>query len=226
VVEAAHRIRVRLNAFGDIGHKAYKEEANSVRLLVTDLRNNYSEDLATLALNLWVDDLALAGTAFETIFTERNVEWTDRPDAKLKDVRKEIDNVYRPMTERINAAAVMDAVGTYDEFIHLLNTEIKYFVEHSHHHARKDIAHVAAAEIPTQPATGKPVTPIPQLTFTEEGKEPVELVFSVDFTLTYRDNVKPGTATIIAHGKGAYRGTKAVTFNIAQQVDGELKVEN
>jgi hypothetical protein len=215
MVDAAHRIQVRMNAFGNIESKAYEEEANSVRLLVTDLRNNYSADLFTLSLGQWIDELALAGAAFDTLFTRRNTEWADRPDAKLKDIRKEIDAVYRPMTERINAAALMDEAGQYDEFIRQLNREIEYFVDHSHRHARKDVAHVTAAGIADQPFTGKAITPIPQVFFTEDGKPTVELVFAKDFTVTYRDNIKVGTATIIIHGKGAYRGTKAITFNIA-----------
>lgn len=214
VVEAANRIRIRMRAFGNIGSKAYKEEANAVRILVNDLRNNYSEDMATLALTQWVDALALAGTAFDTLFVERNTEWSDRPKGKMTDVRRRVDAVYRPMTARINAAALMDDVGAFDEFINQLNREIKYFVDHSHRHARKDIAPVDAADIANQEYTGKNITPIPQLTYNEEGKEPVELVFSVDFTLTYRKNIAPGTATIIVHGKSKYRGRKIITFNI------------
>jgi hypothetical protein len=126
------------------------------------------------------------------------------------------------MTERINAAALLDAVGgTYDEFIRQINREIEYFVDHSHRHARKDIAHVTAADIPNQLYTGKAITPIPQIFFTEEDKPEIELVFAKDFTVTYKDNVKVGTATLIVHGKGAYKGTKTITFNIVRVANEE-----
>lgn len=39
---------------------------------------------------------------------------------------------------------------------------------------------------------------------------------TVDFSVTYRNNVNVGTATLILHGKGAYKGQKIVTFNIAR----------
>jgi hypothetical protein len=68
--------------------------------------------------------------------------------------------------------------------------------------------------IPAQPHTGKPVTPIPDVYYTEEGKPTIEPVFTKDFTVTYRDNIEAGTATLIIHGKGAYKGTKTVTFNV------------
>jgi hypothetical protein len=203
-----------MRAFGDIENKAYEEEANSVRILVIDLKANYSADLATLSLGQWIDELAQAAAAFDALFAQRNIEWAGKPDAKLKETRQQIDAVYRPMTERINAAALMDSTDTYDEFIRQFNREIAYFIDHSHRHARKDIAHVTVANIPTQPHTGKPVTPLPDVYYTEEGKETIELIFTKDFTVTYRDNIKPGTATLIIHGKGAYKGTKAITFNV------------
>jgi hypothetical protein len=216
-VEAANRIHIRMRAFGDIENKAYEEEANSVRLLVADLRNNYSADLTTLNLDPWIEELEMAGAAFDALFTQRNIEWADKPDAKLKDVRKAIDLVYRSMTGRINAAAVMGEDGLYDEFIRQHNREIEYFIEHSHHHTPRDISHVTVADILNQFFTGKPVTPIPDACYTEEGKPPVELAFTKDFTLTYKDNTEVGTATLIIHGKGAYKGTKAITFNIIAQ---------
>ena len=44
----------------------------------------------------------------------------------------------------------------------------------------------------------------------------VVLVRNVDYTLTYRDNRSPGTASITITGAGSYTGTKTITFKIAQ----------
>jgi hypothetical protein len=44
---------------------------------------------------------------------------------------------------------------------------------------------------------------------------PPKLRFSA---ATYKDNVEVGTATLVIHGKGAYKGTKTVTFNIASEI--------
>ena len=35
-----------------------------------------------------------------------------------------------------------------------------------------------------------------------------------DYTIVYKDNVEPGTATVTITGKGAYRGTRVITFGI------------
>jgi hypothetical protein len=123
------------------------------------------------------------------------------------------------MTDRINAANTMDGGSTYTDFIAQLNAEITYFNEHSHHHARKDIGagdHCVVETIDTQKYTEKAVTPIPKGYYREEGKPTVELVFAKDFSVTYKNNKEVGTAELTLHGKGAYKGQKTVTFNIAR----------
>ena len=44
-----------------------------------------------------------------------------------------------------------------------------------------------------------------------------ELVNKTDYTVTYKNNINPGTATIIIEGIGKYQGTKEVTFTIKDQ---------
>jgi hypothetical protein len=43
-----------------------------------------------------------------------------------------------------------------------------------------------------------------------------QLSLGKDFSVTYKNNVKVGTAELTIHGKGAYKGQKTVTFNIAR----------
>jgi hypothetical protein len=45
----------------------------------------------------------------------------------------------------------------------------------------------------------------------------VELVFSRDFEVGYRNNVEPGTATLIITGIGRYRGEMTTRFNIRRE---------
>ncbi|MDR3236031.1 MAG: hypothetical protein LBT48_04805 [Prevotellaceae bacterium] len=52
--------------------------------------------------------------------------------------------------------------------------------------------------------------------YREEGKPTVELVFAKDFDVTYKNNTDVGTADLTIHGKGAYKGQKLTTFNIAR----------
>ncbi|MDR3267676.1 MAG: DUF6261 family protein, partial [Tannerella sp.] len=213
-VAAANEIHGRMKAFGNIEGKSYDDEAAAVKILIRDLRTSYAVPVMTLGLGAWIDELDKAHVEFENLFVQRNAERAAKPDASSRSARKAVDNVFCQMTEIINASAVLDKTGAFVDFIAQLNGELKYAVEHTPHHARHDVAHVTVADIPTQPRTGKPVVVIPTVFFTVPGKPAVELVFTKDFTVTYRDNIEPGTATLVIHGKGAYKGTREITFQI------------
>ncbi|MDR3269829.1 MAG: DUF6261 family protein [Tannerella sp.] len=214
-VNAANRIYIRMKAFGDIENKSYEGVSAALGILIMDLRTHYAADIALLGLGEWLDQLEAAHLEFDTLFNQRNMEWADRPDVKLKDIRRRIDSFYRQIVDRINAAALLETKeGVYDDLIRQLNQEITYFNDHAPHHAKKDVAHVAVADIPTQSYTGKPVIVIPTVFFTQPDKPDVELTFAKDFTVTYKDNEAIGTATLIIHGKGAYTGTREITFQI------------
>jgi hypothetical protein len=73
------------------------------------------------------------------------------------------------------------------------------------------------APVATQIYTGRAITPLPKVCYGMENRPAVELVFGKDFSLTYKNNVEVGTACLTLHGKGVYRGTKSVTFNIAAE---------
>lgn len=75
----------------------------------------------------------------------------------------------------------------------------------------KNISNTTVSSIDTQRYTGKDICP----SVTVQIGSTV-LVRNVDYTLTYRDNRSPGTASITINGAGAYTGSKTVTFKIAQ----------
>lgn len=63
--------------------------------------------------------------------------------------------------------------------------------------------------IPAQNFTGSALTPKPTVTY--QGKTLAE---GTDYTLSYRNNINLGTATVVVTGKNNFRGTKAVEFTI------------
>ena len=70
-----------------------------------------------------------------------------------------------------------------------------------------------------QTYTGKALTPTPAVTL--PGKT---LKADRDFTATYKNNTKVGTATVTITGKGNFTGTKTVTFKIAPAEIGKATV--
>ena len=75
----------------------------------------------------------------------------------------------------------------------------------------RSIAKAAVAKVAKQTYTGKVIKPKPKVTL--GGRT---LRRGRDYTLTYKNNKKPGTATIIVKGKGNYRGTRRTTFRIVK----------
>jgi hypothetical protein len=73
--------------------------------------------------------------------------------------------------------------------------------------------YTSVAPIPDEVHNGKHRTPLPRVFVTLDG-ELIELVFAVDFDVTYRNNVNVGTAHLYIHGKGKYTGTFVTTFQI------------
>lgn len=75
----------------------------------------------------------------------------------------------------------------------------------------KDMSNTTVSSISTQRYTGKAVCPGVTVKIGS-----VTLRQDVDYTLTYQDNRRPGTASIVIKGAGSYSGSKTVTFKIAQ----------
>jgi hypothetical protein len=210
-VEASKVLKLRLTSFhGEIKKKAYEEEAAAVKILVTELKGVYSTQVERLGLDGWVTELEAARTDFERIFLLRNKEMADRPQEKLRKLRKEEDEVYHAIVERIDAYGALNGEGVTGQFVRELNSEVTYFNEHTHRRVRKDISRTTVALIPDQTWNGEPATPLPEVT-DEEGHK---LVFARDYDLNYRHNDAPGTATLHIRGKSAWKGERIVTFNI------------
>jgi hypothetical protein len=216
-VKAAKILEVRMKSFrGEIEKKAYEEESGAVKILVRDLQTTYAPQIAYLNLDSWVTEIENAQQEFERLFLLRNDELADRSHEKLEKVRKEIDAAYRQMIGQIDAYTVLNGDDSTEPFVRRINEEIVYFNDHIHHHAKKDIAKAAVNNIPDQVYSGKPVVLIPEV-FDEDK----ELVFSHDFELSYKNNNAVGTADVIIHGKGAFKGKKIVSFNIVHDIAGK-----
>ena len=80
---------------------------------------------------------------------------------------------------------------------------------------------VTVKGIKTQSYTGKAVSPAPAVTY--GGKK---LVKNTDYTVSYSKNTAIGQASVKITGKGLYKGTKTVNFNIRPATVTKLKVSS
>ncbi|MDR3266464.1 MAG: DUF6261 family protein [Tannerella sp.] len=219
-VEAAQVLDERFRTFGNIRQKPYEEESTAVQIFAKELQQKYSKEVIILKLTNWVNEIHAAEQLFTQLFVERNAELAGRPKENLREIRRNIEDGYYKMVALIEADAIANGNIKSSDFILQVNEQIKYFNEReAHRPVRKDLSeHVSVAPIETQAYTGKAVNVIPEVHYVEEGKPTKELTFTVDFTLTYKENINPGNAEIVIHGKGGYKGQKVVTFNIARTI--------
>jgi hypothetical protein len=223
IVMAAQSLYNRFQAFGNIRKKNYEAETTDVNLLLADLRSpTYALKVNLVGLPSWVVELTAAEAEFEKLYTQRRDETAKKPQGRILHARRDTDSHYHPMVDKLNAYAISLPVvpDPMSVFMSKLNVVVDYFNERFHP-VKKDISvgdRCIVEVIPPQKYTGNAITPIPIVSYREEGKKVVALTFAEDYSVTYRNNRKVGTAEAILHGKGAYKGQKIVTFNIEEEV--------
>ena len=117
VVEAARRLKVVFNSYGNLAKKPLNEETSGIYNLVQELRKNYSEDLQDTKLNDWIDRLEGENYAVDSILMQRDKQTASKTKLKMKDVRTNTDKAYLAILERLNAMIVMEGEAEYEDFV-------------------------------------------------------------------------------------------------------------
>jgi hypothetical protein len=222
----AFHISNLLGNYGDFIHHGYDAETAAFDSILERLGSaDYACSVNALGLAPWLTELTALNDLFKTYVDDTTQEEIKKPDISSKTARKETDDALRAITDRITAKINLNGPDTYVAFVKEFNVTTDHYntLMHEHYgrlHARIDIQPARIGDIGTQYYTGKPIYVIPSLNLTvkeKDGSEKnVDLVFSVDFTVGYQNNVEPGTARIIITGMGKYVGTVNSTFNIVR----------
>ena len=125
--EAANRLLVFLNNFGNVTAKSYEEESAAIIKIVSELKTTHAADINTLGLMEWVDELEANNNAFDQLMNNRFDEADDKTRLRMKEVRKEIDKAYKAVAKRINALIIVNGEATYTSFVNKLNLRIDYY---------------------------------------------------------------------------------------------------
>jgi hypothetical protein len=156
---------------------------------------------------------------------QRYDELALRPALHMREIRVEVDKAFRVILDLLESLVRVQGPDTDKAFITELNvvsTRYKEILarEAGRRHPVKDIStgdDIVVETIAVQTYTGAPVIPIPVIYRRGDEKRPtVELVFTRDFTVTYKNNVEVGMAEVTIHGKGNYKGKITALFNIAR----------
>jgi hypothetical protein len=126
--EAAERLVVILDHYGNIADRPYNEETAAIGNFTQDIRNKYAAEVATLELTGWIDELERANNAFEKTVLERNKEYAGKTEIKMLDIRKSADRTYLDIVERIEALTLVNGDERYKTFIKTLNANIDRYI--------------------------------------------------------------------------------------------------
>jgi hypothetical protein len=222
--DAANHIFNLLANYGDVIHASYDAETTALDSIIAHLRSeNYIEDVNLLGLMSWVDRLDELNTQFKQYVEETAQEEINKPNITPKESRQQTDKALKNITTRIEALAILYGEEKYIPFAQEFNELVEHYnlLVREHYgrlHARTDISSAYIAPIPPQTFTGKPIYVFPEVMITKTTDDGiaqfVELIFTEDFTMSCKNNIKPGTATLRIQGIGKYKGEIVTTFNI------------
>jgi hypothetical protein len=217
IAQAANRLEMMLEGYGHVYKKPYEEQDGDVRAILMQITTggHYVGDINTLGLTAWVTELQAAFTLFNQLLSQRDTWSQGKPAEGFPAVRRGIEDIYHQITRKIESGSEISvSASDFNAFINGLNPEIER-LNNEFHRIRHDIANAQPEPIPQQAYTEQPVTPTPAVYYVTSGGT-VKLELGKDYNLTYRNNTEVGNAECTVHGKGAYRGSKTVTFIIAR----------
>jgi hypothetical protein len=182
--------------------------------MTNELLNRYNEspELSQAATVLTISEmftaLASDNNTLDTLYHDRLEEQVTAAPAATR-MKSTVANGYTGLCSIILKAASLHPENEgLQKLIHTLDALRKKYSVLSP--AKIDIRYATVNAIPNYLYTGKRITPIPSVTYNGE-----ELVFTIDFKVTYRNNVNVSAgAVVVLHGCGRFTGTQERTFTI------------
>ncbi len=125
--QAAERVMLVIDEPGNIATKPYNEETAIITTVIDKLRTDHADDLTTLSATAWVDELEAKNNAFEELAKSRYTHEAGKTTLRMKEVRLDVDAVYRKIIQLINALILVNGEAAYSDFVNELNERIDKF---------------------------------------------------------------------------------------------------
>jgi hypothetical protein len=199
-------------------HNVQKAPLMSETSTINFMKEKYlaDQDVQNAAATLQLD------TVFTTIFTANDEVfnlWDLRVDEDADKIglppsrlRINLEKAYRKFSDvTLQTLDLSPSPQMERLFVAMNEIRIKYTNPSP---ARITEDNTSIMPIGIQKYTGSAITPIPTVLLKTEDGNFKELQFSVDFYITYRNNVNIGEAKLIIHGKGKYKGSYTSSFFI------------
>jgi hypothetical protein len=127
VREAAKRLKILFNAYGNIAKKSLSEETSAVYNILQELDGKYKAEVEKVGLSGWVKHLETYNKTVSDLMTTRFEESAAKFDVSMPDARKKTDLAYRAIVEKIEALTVVEGADNYEVFIKTLNAIVSRY---------------------------------------------------------------------------------------------------
>ncbi|MDR0729797.1 MAG: DUF6261 family protein [Prevotellaceae bacterium] len=215
VAAAGNRMVNFLEPFWNIGKEPIPSQTDQIDLLA--LRYNadtsLATDAATLGLTTQIQALFSANTEMYNLYKQRADEMTGIEGPSATSIKNEVVKDYDEFCVSIETVLSVLPTEALEKVFDEMNGFRRKYI--SHLPIPLDTTHTSVAPIPEQVYNGKHLTPLPRV-FYQADDRLRELIFTQDFDVTYRNNVKVGEAQLFVHGKGKYTGRYITTFHIVE----------
>jgi hypothetical protein len=221
--DAARHVHNLLENYGDVIHANYDAETAAIDSIITHLKSpSYVSAIIKLGLTPWINRLQELNDKFKQYVEETLQEQINKPEISARESRRQTDEALRKIIARIESLANINGKDPYLTFAREFNELVEHYntLVHEHYgriHARTDISGVDVDPIISQSYTGKPIFVIPIVRLhkiVDDKEDIIELVFTQDFTIAFKNNIERGTAILVIQGIGKYKGQFVTTFSI------------
>jgi hypothetical protein len=216
IAASGKRIVALLAPFWNLDKKPIMSQTDEIEIFQKRYAADptYTADISNLGLASQLQRLFTANTDLFNLYDMRahllvDVEGTPSATSIKNELVRDYDEFCLSLETILS---VLPSAALHGLFTEMNSVRRKYI---SKLPTPLDAAHTSVAPIPSQVRTGRHLTPLPRV-FVQAGGELHELVFAVDFTVTYRNNVEVGEAHLFVHGKGKYTGRYDTTFHIVE----------
>jgi hypothetical protein len=226
----AARLSNVVENYGDLSRAIYNVRTAGIDHIVEILSEPaYSASVEALCLDSWLAELTQLNTLAKDYAAKVEEENVRKIDVSSRIARKETDRALRAIADRITAQIILDGEGAFQTLVAEFNVHVEHYnaVVREHYgrlHATVDISSANIATIGVQRYTGEPVYVIPKVKVRSKKKDGEEtevvLVFGKDFTVSYKNNIGPGTAQMEIKGIEGYSGSIRTGFNIEKMGNG------
>jgi hypothetical protein len=125
--EAARKLQIVFDHYGNIARKLYDEETASLYNFLQEMNTLHATAVTALGLGEWVSRLDADNRAFDALRQTRYAEDAGKPDLRMIEIRRETDRTFRDMLDRLDASILLHGEAPYAPFVIALNIRIEHY---------------------------------------------------------------------------------------------------